>query len=1124
MRFFCIYEVFIVILQQFTKNRIPMKKSLLSLLIGLICSISVVMADVTFTVNVPSGTKYCYVVGALPELSSWAAGAAIPMTQVAGSSQFTVTITGITAADISASDGYKYICGPDWKYVEVTASDGEMANRKTVGNPDIVARWRNTYNPVGIVENWTFAGKEYPVQILLPSNYDKNKQYPVTYMFGRHQRYRDAGSDTEMGDRMLYSDSWDVATTVAELEKNGTEVGIIAVIYAQLPEFTPWANEEYMGTGQADAFLKGFVEEFKPAFEQKYAISSDKSACTIMGADVAGLFAFYATLNHIDKFGKCVLFSPAFWYNQAELRDYVNSLHLTSTDNCFGFVQTSADTDWTTDEIAYYGSWLYDKGFRVSHWEIDGAHDDRTWGKAFKNVLSEKPEYISNTIKQSVQQASNNADITWYFMKGEGTTSLTCDGTPTQKGYFYTDGKTPTAAQVIVKEIPVDSKKYSYYWNLNSGSNCDGELLLSSPKDIGFKNTRKTVAWQRVAVFADGSYEQSAASSEHFKVNGTTMTIGNNYELTATISLTDDKTISVHYGSVNSGSDMGELVSTTVSDNCLKANVRYSYLTNQLTVEEVGFGSSDIDLEYMHVEPAVVRVGTPVKLSVKIANKNGYNVNFRMNQNNQPSNPITLTPGENGEEYYVIQSTTSGIYGFYLDIELNGTTTKAHRAVYVKVIDGKEVEARLTNNPYQEIDWTTINQFKGNFHTHTTQSNDASDGFTTAYVVDRYHAAGYKILSLTDHDYNPYPWELFPQYMSTVPARDPATLGMLAVPGNELSKDNTNSWSERTGGQFNHHNDFFTGRQGQEFASLQESYAYTYALGGMQIINHPGQYWSINNTYSETQKDGPGWHATNFKTYPSLIGLEVYNQGNRRPNDRILWDQILERTMPERPVFGYSCDDAHNDDQLFRNYNFMLMEELSTEELKDAMRNGETYFCYEPKGSGEAKAPRITNIAVDEDKKTITIEANGLVYWIYGTDKTSAAPSSARSTVVGIGNTFCYEGYQGSYVRAFITNVYGETCTQPFSFVDVKNSTDVAGVMTDETLSIFVFPNPVVDQVSVFMNDAQTEEMLCVYDITGKQIMRQPVEGALTILPTHNLTSGIYLIEAGKRTARFIKK
>ena len=100
-----------------------MKKSLLSLFIGLVCSISTAMADVTFTVNVPEGTQHCYVVGALPELSSWAAGSGVAMTKVNGQNQFVVTVAGITAEDISASDGYKYVCGPDWKYVEVkTAS------------------------------------------------------------------------------------------------------------------------------------------------------------------------------------------------------------------------------------------------------------------------------------------------------------------------------------------------------------------------------------------------------------------------------------------------------------------------------------------------------------------------------------------------------------------------------------------------------------------------------------------------------------------------------------------------------------------------------------------------------------------------------------------------------------------------------------------------------------------------------------------------------------------------------------------------------------------------------------------------------------------------------------------
>ena len=1100
-----------------------MNKFLLSLFTGLVCCVTTALADVTFLVNVPTGTKQCYVVGGLPQLSSWSAGAAVPMTRVGEKDQFTVTITGITAADVSASEGYKYICGPDWKYVEKTASGGEVTNRTTIGNPDVVASWAAVYEHVGITENWTIAGKQYPVQILLPSDYDKTKQYPVIYMFGRHQRYRDAGSDTEMGDRILYSDSWGVAQTVADLEKQGTEVGIVAVIYAQLPEFTPWENEEFAGTGKADEFLRGFMNDFKPAFEKKYAVRSGKEACTIMGADVAGLFAFYAAMKHFEEFGKCAMFSPAFWYNKYEMRGFIENERLTPTDTRYAFVTTSVDTDWTTDEVNYYVNWLTNKGYVVTSINQIGAHDDRTWGKAFKNVLSEEPVYSSYTTKKSELQASNNADRTWYFMKGEGTTTLTCEGTPTQKGNFYKDGKTPTAAQMIVKEIPVDGKKYSYYWNLNSGSNCDGELLMASPKDIGFKDSRKTTSWQRVAVFADGSYEQSAASSEHFKVNGTTMTKGSNYELSATISLTDDKTVSVHYGSVNSGSDMGELVNTTVSDNCLQARVVYSYLTNKLTVEEMAWGSSDIDLEYFKVEPAVVCVGAPVKMMVKIRNKNGYNVSFRMNHNNQPSEAIALTQGSDGEEFYTISSPESGIYGFYLDIEQGGTTTKVHRAVYAKVVDGENVEQVLHNNPYQAIDWASVNQYKSNMHTHTTQSNDPVDKFTTAYVVDRYHAAGYKILALTDHDYCTYPWNLFPQMMSGVPARDPEALGMLAVPGNELSKDNTNSWDERTGGQFNHHNDFFTGRQGQEFASLQESYAYTYALGGMQIINHPGQYWNLSTTYSETDKNGPGWHATNFKTYPSLVGLEVYNQGNRRPNDRILWDQILERTMPARPVFGYSGDDTHNDEQLFRNYNMMLMEELTTEELKDAMRKGESYFCYEPKGSGEAKAPRITNIVVDEDNKTITIEADGLVHWIYGTDKTSTSASSTRSSVVGIGKTFNYTNYQGSYVRALITNVYGETCTQPFGFVS-EDGTDVENVITDEQLSIVVFPNPTADQLTVFLNEVSDDETLCVYDITGKQVMRHRVEGTLTILPVHNLTSGIYLVETGKRNARFIKK
>ena len=76
------------------------------------------MADVTFTVNVPAGTQQCFVTGELPELTNWSAGAAVAMTKVDGKDQFTVTIAGITADDVKASKGYKYLCGPSWDYVE----------------------------------------------------------------------------------------------------------------------------------------------------------------------------------------------------------------------------------------------------------------------------------------------------------------------------------------------------------------------------------------------------------------------------------------------------------------------------------------------------------------------------------------------------------------------------------------------------------------------------------------------------------------------------------------------------------------------------------------------------------------------------------------------------------------------------------------------------------------------------------------------------------------------------------------------------------------------------------------------------------------------------------------------
>jgi hypothetical protein len=185
------------------------------------------------------------------------------------------------------------------------------------------------------------------------------------------------------------------------------------------------------------------------------------------------------------------------------------------------------------------------------------------------------------------------------------------------------------------------------------------------------------------------------------------------------------------------------------------------------------------------------------------------------------------------------------------------------------------------------------------------------------------------------------------------------------------------------------------------------------------------------------------------------------------------------------------------------------------------MSKGESYFCYEPAGTGQGKAPRITDIKVNEEQQTITIQTDGLVHWIYATDKTSTSASSARSTVVGIGNTFSYKGYQGTYVRAFITNRFGETCTQPITFVD--ETTQGMDEIPAEQMALMAYPNPAIDYLSIFIKDAQVGQPINIYDMHGRCVLTQSVAGPYTKLDINHLSQGMYMVVVGKQKAKIIK-
>jgi hypothetical protein len=323
-------------------------------------------------------------------------------------------------------------------------------------------------------------------------------------------------------------------------------------------------------------------------------------------------------------------------------------------------------------------------------------------------------------------------------------------------------------------------------------------------------------------------------------------------------------------------------------------------------------------------------------------------------------------------------------------VTVNGKVSNSISFTVKKNPDTNSQSVSLTNNPYAGVNWSTYEQYKGNYHTHTTNS----DGRDSPYVViNEYYNKGYDILSITDHNYTTWPWPVNP--------------GLLAIKGNEYSGS--------------HHMNAFVNFTTTS-SDLENGIPHVQSQKGILQINHPGRY----NTPSLWM-----WYVPWFRDYSACVQLEVFNQGDKYQNDRQLWDNINENLFPAtgKLVWGSSNDDSHKDAHRFRNFQFMLMPDLSVAAWLNCMKEGAFYFAYDPGGSGDANVPRISNISVDNNTKTITITASAYnsIEWI-----------GPGTTVVATGNVFDYSNYKNKpFVRAILNNSNGDSFTQPFGFETV---------------------------------------------------------------------------------------
>ena len=294
-------------------------------------------------------------------------------------------------------------------------------------------------------------------------------------------------------------------------------------------------------------------------------------------------------------------------------------------------------------------------------------------------------------------------------------------------------------------------------------------------------------------------------------------------------------------------------------------------------------------------------------------------------------------------------------------------------------------------NPYTQVDWAKTQRHRANLHTHTSASGGPHD---PSDMIAAYRGRGYTVLALTDHNRVTWPWTRY--------GMPPGDLGMVAVRAAELIRNHHlgSYFSDYTGGA----------------DTLEAKLEAIAKAKGLAVLFHPGRYrnhaeWTL------------AWRAELYRNHDALVGMEVFNKANRYPTDLELWDGLLTELMPDRPVWGFSNDDAYTMREVGRTWQTFFLESLTEERVREAMRRGQFVFSLSPRG----RAPTVTAIETDAAAGTIRVRGEGqraVIWTAHGKDVHEGEVLTLRALAPDT-----------RYVRARLESDEGATYTQPFGIV-----------------------------------------------------------------------------------------
>jgi predicted alpha/beta superfamily hydrolase len=141
---------------------------------------------------------------------------------------------------------------------------------------------------------------------------------PVLYMFDGQNVFDDAPS---------FAGGWRLHEAIRRISPRHHRLPAIVGIdhggKARIDELSPFPGSH--GGGQADALLAWLTGELVPSLCERFGFASGPRNVYVGGSSMGGLCALYAHFRHPDVFGGALCMSPALWFGEQRIFNFVSS-------------------------------------------------------------------------------------------------------------------------------------------------------------------------------------------------------------------------------------------------------------------------------------------------------------------------------------------------------------------------------------------------------------------------------------------------------------------------------------------------------------------------------------------------------------------------------------------------------------------------------------------------------------------------------------------------------------------------------------------------------------------------------------------------------------------------------